>query len=189
MIGVMHEILFGFVKRNFGEAGLTELRRRAQIEGKEFRLDTIYDDAEWRRIVGTAIEMAGGDPIAAEKALARYAGEDLVLRFGGFFKGATRSLEMIKRQPKIHNNLAKGLGTGGEEAQRRVTDKFNLEEISDNEVVMHYRSPNRHCVLYIGLAEWLADHFDDPLEIWEDRCQKKGDDECTIHVKASSRGA
>lgn len=186
MIGIIHELLFGFVKRNFGEDGLAELRRRTQTEGKEFRLDTDYDDAEWRRIVSTAIEMAGGDPIATEKAFARYAGEDLVLRFSGFFKGATRALDMIRRQPTIHNNLAKGLGPGKEEARRRVTDKFDLEEVDENEVIMHYRSPNRHCALYVGLAEWVADHFKDPLEIWEEKCLKKGDSECTIHVKAKA---
>jgi hypothetical protein len=179
MIGIMHEILFDFVKSNFGEAAVGELRRRAGIEGKQFRLDTAYDDGEWRRIVATAVELAGGDADAVETAFAHYAGEDLVLRFPGFFRAAKGARDMIARQPVIHNNLSTGLS---EDARRRVNDKFSLEDRGDA-LVMHYTSPNRHCALYIGLATWVAGHYGEALDVRHDRCMKRGADECEIVLR------
>lgn len=179
MIGIIHEILLDFVRKNLGDDAVTELRKRAGVEEKQFRLDTDYDDAEWRRLVGAAIELAGGDSDGVQKAFAHYAGEDLVLRFPGFFKGAKSARDMIKRQPVIHNNLATGLS---EEARRRVADKFELEEKGDS-LVMHYRSPNQLCAVYIGLAEWVAEHFGEKLEVKHERCLKKGADECEIELR------
>lgn len=102
-----------------------------------------------------------------------------MLRFSGFFRGAKGARDMIARQPVIHNNLASGLS---EDARRRVSDKFRLEDKGDT-LVMHYSSPNQHCTLYIGLATWVAQHYGEALEIRHDRCMKKGADECEIVLR------
>ncbi|MEZ4382514.1 MAG: heme NO-binding domain-containing protein [Nannocystaceae bacterium] len=175
----MHEILLNFVTTNLGEGAADELRRRAGVEGQTFRLDTAYDDGQWRRLLAAAVDMAGGDAEAVETAFAHYAGEDLSLRFSGFFRGAKSAREMIARQPVIHNSLATGLS---EDARRVVADKFTLEDRGDA-LVMHYRSANKHCTIYIGLARWVAEHFGERLEIRHERCMKRGADECAIELR------
>jgi hypothetical protein len=98
----------------------------------------------------------------------------------GFFKGCTSTRDFLKMQPNIHNMMASSVRDAA--AKRQIMDKFRLEEV-DGETVTHYVSPNRHCTLYRGLAEWVAEYYRERIEIQEPRCQKRGDPECEIHVK------
>ncbi len=181
MVGVIHQLFFQFVEKNFGLAAATEVKRRAKLgAGQEYRMDAAYDDEEWRRILGAAVELSGLPPEQAELAFARHCGEELSVRMAGFFKGCKSTREFLKQQPSIHNMMASSVGDAA--AKRKITDKFRLEEVN-GETVTHYVSPNRHCTLYRGLAEWVAGYYRERIEIREPRCQKRGDPECEIHVK------
>jgi hypothetical protein len=181
MVGVIHQLFFEFIEKSFGAAAVAEVKRRAGVAaGQEYRMDAAYPDDEWRRIVGAAVELSGLDAEKAEVAFARFAGEALSQRMAGFFKGASSAREMLKQQPAIHNMIASSLRDAGD--KRKVTDKFQLEEVN-GETVTHYVSPNRHCALYKGLAQWVAEYYRERIEIREPRCQKRGDAECEIRVK------
>lgn len=181
MVGVIHQLFFGFVQKNFGDAAVAEVRRRAGLEaGKEFRMDAAYPDDEWRRILGAAVELSGLPAEQAELAFARYCGEELSTRMSGFFKGCKTAREFLERQPSIHNMMASSVGDPA--AKQQIVDKFRLEG-RDGETVTRYASPNRHCTLYRGLAEWVAEYYREKIEVSEPRCQKRGDPECEIHVK------
>ena len=181
MVGVIHQLFFEFVEKNFGAPAVAEVKRRAGVaEGVEHRMDSAYPDDEWRRIVAAAVELAGLDAEQAEIAFARFCGEALSQRMAGFFKGAKSAREFLKQQPGIHNMIASSLRDAAD--KRKVTDKFRLEE-ANGETITHYVSPNRHCALYRGLAGWVAEYYRERIEIREPRCQKRGDPECEIHVK------
>ncbi len=181
MVGVIHQLFFAFVEKNFGGAAVAEVKRRVGLTaGQEYRMDAAYSDEEWRRIVTAGIELSGLPADQAELAFARYCGEELSVRMSGFFKGCTSTRELLKRQPSIHNMMASSVREPA--AKKQIMDKFRLEEVN-GETVMHYASPNRHCGLYRGLAEWVSEYYRDRIEIQEPRCQKRGDPECEIHVK------
>jgi hypothetical protein len=181
MVGVIHQLFFEFVEKNFGAPAVAEVKRRAGLAaGQEYRMDSAYSDDEWRKIVAAAVELAGLEAEAAEIAFARFCGEALSQRMAGFFKNATNARDMLKQQPTIHNMIASSLVDAT--AKRKVTDKFRLEE-ANGETITHYVSPNRHCALYRGLAQWVAEYYRERIEVREPRCQKRGDPECEIHVK------
>ena len=181
MVGVIHQLFFAFLEKNFGAPAVAEVKRRAGLTaGADFRMDAAYPDDEWRRLLGAAVELSGLDAEQAELAFARYCGEELSVRMAGFFKGCSTTREFLKLQPTIHNMMASSVQDAA--AKRKITDKFRLEE-SNGETVTHYTSPNRHCTLYRGLAEWVAEYYRERIEIQEPRCQKRGDPECEIHVK------
>jgi hypothetical protein len=181
MIGVIHQLFFAFVEKNFGSAAVAEVKRRAGLPaGHEYRMDSAYPDDEWRRILGAAVELSGLDAEKAELAFARYCGEELSVKMAGFFKGCTSTREFLKRQPSIHNMMASSVRD--EVARQKIADKFRLEEVN-GETVTRYASPNRHCTLYRGLAEWVAEYYKERIEVREPRCQKRGDPECEIRVK------
>jgi hypothetical protein len=181
MVGAIHQLFFEFVEKQFGAAAVAEVKRRAGIPAdREHRMDTAYADDEWRRIVGAAVELAGLDAEKAEIAFARFCGEALSQRMAGFFKNARNAREMLKQQPAIHNMIASSLRDAKD--KQKVNDKFRLEE-ANGETITHYVSPNRHCALYRGLAEWVAEYYRERIEIKEPRCQKRGDPECEIRVK------
>lgn len=181
MVGVIHQLFFAFVEKSFGADALAEVKRRAgAVAGQDYRMDVSYPDDEWRRLLGAAVELSGLDAEQAELAFARYCGEELSVRMAGFFKGCSSTREFLKMQPAIHNMMASSVRDP--EAKQRITDKFRLEEM-DGETITHYSSPNRHCTLYRGLAEWVSEYYKERIEIHEPRCQKRGDPECEIRVK------
>ncbi len=181
MVGVIHQLFFAFVEKNFGAPAVAEVKRRAGLAaGQEYRMDAAYSDEEWQRIVGAAVELSGLPAEKAELAFAKYCGEQLSVKMAGFFKGSTSARDFLKKQPSIHNMMASSVRDA--EAKKKISDKFRLEE-ANGETVMHYVSPNRHCTLYRGLAEWVAEYYRERIAIEEPRCQKRGDPECEIHVK------
>ncbi len=181
MVGVIHQLFFEFVEKTFGAPTVAAVKRKAGVkDGQEYRMDAAYSDEEWRKIVGAAVELSGLDAEKAEIAFARFCGEALSQRMAGFFKSSKSTREFLKQQPTIHNMMASSLRDA--ETKRKIMDKFRLEE-ANGETVVHYVSPNRHCALYRGLAEWMSEYYRERIEIREPRCQKRGDAECEIRVK------
>lgn len=181
MVGVIHQLFFEFVDKTFGAPAVAEVKRMAGVPAdREYRMDAAYSDEEWRKIVGAGVKLSGLEPEKAEIAFARFCGEALSQRMAGFFKASKSAREFLKQQPTIHNMMASSVSDA--EAKRKIIDKFRLEE-ANGETVMHYASPNRHCALYRGLAEWVAEYYRERIEIKEPRCQKRGDAECEIRVK------
>ncbi len=181
MVGVIHQLFFAFVEKNFGAKAVAEVKRQAGVaDGKEYRMDAAYADDEWQKLLGAAVKASGLDAEQAELAFARFCGEELSVRMAGFFKGCTSTREFLKMQPNIHNMMASSVRDPA--AKRQIMDKFRLEEVN-GETITHYTSSNRHCTLYRGLAEWVAGYYKERIEIREPRCQKRGDPECEIRVK------
>jgi hypothetical protein len=191
MVGLIHECLFGFLTRNFGPEAVVAVKRAAGVDPElGYRIDTVYDDAQWRRLYSAAIDFAAADAAAFERAFARYSGEDLVVRFPGFLRGVRSARDLIERQPIIHNSIAASMVEG---SRREIRDKFSITAKAD-ETVVHYSSSNLLCGFYKGLAEWVSEHMSERIEIHEPHCQRRGAPSCEIHVRylglidGSSRG-
>jgi predicted hydrocarbon binding protein len=83
-------------------------------------------------------------------------------------------------QPEIHNTWAVGLRRP--EDRDAVRDKFRLEKLKD-ELVVHYRSPNRLCDMYKAIAHHVFEHYHEKATIDEPRCMKRGDDDCELRIR------
>lgn len=181
MVGVIHQLFFEFLEKTFGAPTVAAVKAKAGVaEGQQFRMDAAYSDEEWQRIVGAAVALSGLEAEKAEVAFARFCGDALSQRMAGFFKTAKNTREFIAQQPRIHSMMATSVRDPA--ARRKIDDKFRVEE-ANGESIVHYASPNRHCALYRGLAEWLAEYYRESIEVKEARCLKRGDPECEIHVK------
>lgn len=181
MIGLIPALLFDFVEKNWDASMVSKIKHQAGVsENKEFRLDTYYPDEEWRSLFKAAVTILKMDPDEVEIAFARYCGEDLVIRFSGFLKGANSARDVITRQPKIHNFI--GSSVQDVQSRQAISDKFRLEDRPD-ETIMHYVSSNQLCLFYQGLAQWVADYFNETIQMSEPHCLKRGAAECEIHVK------
>lgn len=181
MVGVIHQLFFEFLEKTFDAATVAAVKAKAGVAAdQEYRMDAAYSDEEWQRIVGAAVTLSGLEPEKAEVAFARFCGEALSQRMAGFFKSARNTREFLRQQPNIHNMMASSVRDAA--VRRKIGDKFRVEE-ADGETIVHYASPNRHCALYRGLAEWMAEYYREAIDVREARCQKRGDPECEIHVK------
>lgn len=181
MIGIIHQLFFDFIQGSFGAEAVLEVRRRAGIDPSvKFRMDQAYSDEQWRKLLGAAVELSGLSAEQAELAFAKFCGDELHKRMGGFFKGCSSTREFLMRQPAIHTSMASSVRDAA--SRKAISDKFRVED-AGAETVVHYVSDNRHCTLYRGLAQWLADHYGEKIQIDETRCQKRGDSECELHIR------
>jgi hypothetical protein len=87
--------------------------------------------------------------------------------------------EFLERHPVVHNNFADAVRDT--RSRDQIKDKFRIEKCGDK-IITHYRSPNRHCHLYISLAQEVLRHYEDQASIEEVKCLKRGDPECEIWI-------
>lgn len=191
MIGLIPKVLINLVRESAGDAGVDELQRRAQDSGDaNFRLDTVYSDAQVTRLFGAAQEMLS---LPREEVIALYArafAHDIHARFPAWFEMAGNSRDILELQPTIHNCFATGLA--GKEERHAVNDKFHVERRGED-LVTFYSSPNQLCDLYTALSQEMAQLYGDELVQTQVRCTHRGDELCEIHSHwtrfAQTRGA
>jgi hypothetical protein len=180
MVGLIQKLLLDLVEEKAGAEAVSEVRRRAGVPPERvFRIGEAYSDDEWQRLLRAACEVLHTSEAEAMDAYAEVFGRDALLRFPKWFEMSRSSREFLERQATIHNVFASGVRDP--EARKAVVDKFRIEKHPD-EIVTHYRSPNRLCSLYKSLARWMIRHYGDEAVIEEHRCMLHGDDECEIHV-------
>lgn len=181
MVGLVQKLLFDLIEASAGREALSEVKHRAQVpEDKVFHIGEVYDDDEWRRLFTATCEVLNITPEQAEEVYADFFLKDGLKRWPTWFQMSKNSREFLERQPAIHNSFATGLQDPA--ARCAMNDKFRLEK-SEAELVVHYRSPNRHCGLYKALARWIMKYYGDSGTIEESCCLKKGDPECEIHIR------
>lgn len=187
MVGLIHRALFSLIESTAGHDAVAEVKRRANVpEDQAFLADVAYDNAEWQRLFANACDVLGLSQSQAETAFADFFGHDALLRWPTWFEKSHNAREFLERQPNIHRSIATAVRNPA--TRKEIAHKFNLEK-RDQELVMHYRSPNQLCGLYIALAKWIINHYGDQATIEETRCLKQGDPECEIHIRWSPPGA
>jgi hypothetical protein len=90
------------------------------------------------------------------------------------------SRQFLELQPEIHNTFAFGLQRPAD--REAVREKFQLEKL-DDELVVHYRSPNQLCDMYKAIANHVFRHYGETATIEERKCMKRGDAECELSIR------
>src|SRR5262249_36420844 len=139
-----------------------------------FRLNEPYPDTEAQRLTAVALRRISLEDVAEAFF------QDTLARFPTWFAMCKTSRQFLEMQPEIHNTFAVGLQRP--EDREAVRDKFRLEKLAD-ELVVHYRSPNRLCDMYKAIAQHVFRHYRDEATIDEVRCMKSGDEECEMRIR------
>ena len=180
MLGLIPKILMKWVASDYGEETALEIKRRADCpEELDFRINQVYDDELWRKLViaGTEVLACSSDDL--EEGYARYFLRDAQERWPAWFKMSRTAREFLERHPAVHNNFADAVRDA--EARDLIKDKFQIEKF-DGKLITHYRSPNRHCHLYISLAREVLALYGEQATIEQPKCVKRGDAECEIWI-------
>lgn len=181
MVGLIQKVLHDLALQRGGAQAVARIYEAAGVPpDRNFRIDTVYPDDEWQRLLVAACEVLQLGPEAFENAYAEQFGSDALRRWPAWFKMSRSARELLERQPIIHNTFATGVRDP--DARRDIRDKFRLEQRPD-ELVTHYRSPNELCGLYKALARWVLRHYGESATIDEPLCLKRGDPECEIHIR------
>src|SRR5262249_42745016 len=138
------------------------------------RLDMPYADSEAQRLTAAASQWVSVEDIAEAFF------QDTLARFPTWYEMCKSSREFLEMQPEIHNTFAYSLQRP--EDREALRDKFRLEKLED-ELVVHYRSPNRFCDIYKAIARRVFQHYQDKASIDEPKCVKRGDSECELRIR------
>jgi hypothetical protein len=114
-----------------------------------------------------------------EEEYARYFLRDAQERWPAWFKMSKTAREFLERHPAVHNNFADAVRDPA--SRDLIRDKFRIEKLKDK-IITHYRSPNRHCHLYISLAREVLKLYGEEASIEQVQCVKQGDPECEIWI-------
>lgn len=163
-----------------GEDAVVKIKQEAGLEpDRTFHINQVYSDEEWRNLLAATLKVLNVTFEQACVVYADYFGKDALSRFPTWFAMSKNSYEMLLIQPTIHNCFATAVADPTHRAA--IEDKFRVEKFP-NKIITHYRSPNRLCLLYIELAKWVINHYQDEAIIEEKKCMHLGDAECEIHV-------
>jgi Haem-NO-binding len=180
MIGLIQKVLFDLVEERAGPKALAEVKLAAGVPlDRIFRLGEVYSDTEWQNLLSATCRVLGSNEEQVMELYADEFGRDALERFSKWFEISANSREFLERQITIHNVFASGVRDP--ESRKAVVDKFLIETF-DDEIVTHYRSPNKLCSLYKALARWMFKYYGDEAVIEETKCMHRGDEECEIHV-------
>ena len=180
MLGLIPKVLMELVTSVHGADTALEIRRRAGCNGDiEFRINEVYEDEVWRKLLAASTEVLGCSSEVLEEEYARYFLKDAQERWPAWFKMSKTAREFLERHPAVHNNFADGVRCPA--SRDRIKDKFRIEKLEDK-IITHYRSPNRHCHLYISLAREVLSLYGEQASIEESKCVKRGDPECEISI-------
>lgn len=180
MLGLIPKVLIELVTSVYGAETALEIRRRAGCAGDtEFRINEVYDDEVWRKLVVATTEVLDWSADTLEEEYARYFLKDAQQRWPAWFKMSKTAREFLERHPAVHNNFADAVRDPA--SRDRIKDKFRIEKF-EGKLITHYRSPNRHCHLYISLAREVLRLYGEQAVIEELKCVKRGDHECEIWI-------
>ena len=180
MLGLIPKVLIKWIVSEYGEDAAREIRRRADCPAElDFRINEIYKDELWLKLVVASSEIIDCSTDSLEEGYARYFLKDAQERWPEWFKMSGSAREFLERHPAVHNNFADGIRDTAE--RERIKDKFRIEKF-DNRIVTHYGSPNRHCHLYVSLAREVLKLYSEEASIEQPKCVKRGDEDCEIWI-------
>ena len=167
------------VTTEHGTETASEIRRRSGCDDLDFRINEVYDDETWRTIVATTVDVLGCTGEELEEQYARFFLKDAQKRWPVWFEMSKTARQFLERHPSVHNNFADEVRDPS--SRDLIKDKFRIEKLEDK-LITHYRSPNRHCHLYVSLAREVLALYGEHAKIEEPKCMKRGDPECEIWI-------
>ena len=175
MLGYPLKTLLKAIESRHGREAVVQLLEEAGLPNdRAYRLNDAYADSEAQRLAAAASRHLSVEEIAETFF------EDTLTRFPTWYEMCQTSREFLEMQPEIHNTFAVGLQQP--EEREAVRDKFRLDKGGD-ELVVHYRSPNRLCDIYKAVARHVFRHYHDNATIEEPRCMNRGDVECELRIR------
>ncbi|HTG75151.1 MAG TPA: heme NO-binding domain-containing protein, partial [Terriglobia bacterium] len=159
MLGYPLKLLLNAIERIHGPEAVVQTLVEAGLPAdRVYRLNEPYADSEAHSLHAAAIKRITTEDIATAFF------EDTRERFPTWFEMCKSSREFLELQPQIHNTFAVGLQRP--EERDAVLDKFRLEKL-DDQLIVHYRSPNRLCDMYKAIAKLVFQHYHDKATIEE----------------------
>lgn len=178
MHGMMMDELKKYVSAKVGESVWTQITNKAVGRPKIYFAHLNYSDEETSQIISTI-----------SSALKRQR-EDWLFDFGAFITpdliklckdliGPTwRTLDFLEHTEQIiHDTIRKNWQV--------FPPILKCQRTSASEVLIEYSSPRKMCSVARGLAQGVATHYGETIQILEPSCMLQGAAKCLIAVRSA----
>lgn len=177
MKGLVFTTFGEMIEQKFGPEVWDQLIERTapESDGVYTAADT-YSDTELFAYVSELSEISG----AAVEDLVRTFGEYMMDQFAAshpeYMEGKSAKEFLLSIHDVVHVDVRK-LHPGAQ------TPSFEYEDVSEDSLVMLYRSPRKLCVLAEGLIDGVAKILGTPISRSQIVCMHAGSDHCRFELK------
>lgn len=177
MHGTIFHELEKYVTTRLGDGAWQRLRSDAGIDpSRVYDVLSSYPDEEVGALVGTASTQTGIAVPALLEDFGEFIAPDLLEMYWGAIAPEWRTLDVIEHtETTIHSIV-------------RIDHKdssppyLQAKRTGPTEVVVTYTSQRRLCAVARGITRGIARHFNEVVEIRDERCMHRGDDDCVLVV-------
>jgi hypothetical protein len=177
----MHGIIFGelkqYVSARFGLPAWNDLLVQAGIGPKLYLAIQEYPDVEAAAIVAAASSMTGLPQAAVLQDFGEFIGPKLVTMYRAYVRPEWRTLDVIEHTEERIHKMVRLQHNGARPPYLTTTRR------SDDELIIHYASERRMCALAKGIANGIARHYGESIEITDVTCMHRGAATCELLVK------
>ena len=176
----MHGLILTELKRfagaQLGPAAWQGLLQEAGLEQRLYVSSGKYPDSEVTAIVRGLASRTGKDAQDLLAEFGRFIAPTLLSAFKPFIKPEWKTLEMIEhteenihRAARLHDPSA-------------TPPRLQVRRVNPQQVVIIYDSQRKLCSVAKGIAQGVAEHYRERVEISDLACMLRGKPSCTIAV-------
>ncbi len=181
MKGVVFNILEALIVEKFGDDTMEEIYASVEFSGDvvPFVGPETYPDSDLFAIV---VYLSKKTSVPVDDLVfdfGKYMFPVFYKKFPVFFEKMTSSIEFLKTLNNIIHVEVKKL------FEDATPPLIQIEELSDDWIVLKYSSERKLCRLLEGLLEGLALHFNQTISYTHKECMKEGSEQCVYDVKFS----
>jgi len=177
----MHGIIFmqlqKYVTSMLGNDAWYQLMNKAGIKQKIYMCSETYPDQEIIALVTDLSKSTGESAAALLEDFGKFIVPELFKMYRVFIKPEWKTLDVIEHVEDTIHRVVRIKNAGAHPPAIKCT------RLSPGEIVINYSSPRRLCALAKGIAQGLAAHFNERIDINEKTCMLKHAESCSISVK------
>lgn len=180
MHGFVMNQLQQFVESTASKGKWFAILEQAELEDAEFYTVTNYPDAQMLALVEAASNILDLSQNEVLESFGTYLGKSLFTTYRPIIDPELRTIEFLEH---VEGSMHKVVRARNSQAHPPVLD---CQKVGPDEITIGYSSERKLCAVARGMANGIAEHYGEKIEVSEDSCMHDGDAQCLIRVKRLS---
>ena len=176
----MHGLIFAQLQKyadtKVGPGTWQTLLKESGYEHKLYLPIQEYPDEELVTLVGTASRLTGIPIPTLLEDFGAFVVPSLVQMYGAHIKPEWKTLDLIENTEEAIHTAVRRRNPEASPPQLVAIRK------GPDEVLVKYTSQRKMCAVAKGIAQGVANHYGEPIQITESQCMNNGGLSCDIHI-------
>ena len=177
----MHGVIFynfrRFLDKKLGSNSWNVVLQEANLRSKVFLATHTYPDEDFLALLSASAKYLKKDVHQVLEEFGVFIAQPLLDMYHALIKPEWTLYDLIENTENTIHKVVRIRNPGAEPPE------LKCERPAEDHVVIYYSSPRKICSLLKGIAQGLAQIYQERIQIIEDTCMLKAAPECTVHVK------